>query len=483
MKKKTILLFVVFLMLLNGCGYVVTPSVQSEQPSVVPTDTPVPTSTPTPLPTETGFVPEPPKERFALTPDDVKNVPDSYKISLDDAGNLVGLPNGTPLEDIELVKLHYQAVQEKFFSIDVYYNKDEITGNWVLYSFKDKVLIHRTLKQENGSEMYSDYPTAFEKVEDGYKLLGEYRVEILPIESIGLMWNNSLPQLLMDKIVLGNGDSYYTKYLSYDSIVGEGSPWMDVPELVDVLATAPTPVPSDTDKDMVPFFTQNTSWVSLGVKINAQLIVDTSLSKCLVKVTVPNDVYAEFIARTIFRAWWKKGSVSHSSAATEEDFKNFMSLWSTAQQTGNPEDWEKVQLNDIWASDVTDGNGYVQRAYNIWPMYDGEVPFGTRGINTFAIVLVDATAMKNIDMQSDINGVSYEIGYGTNLDGETLMVYKGSNSYCANERYNIRDIIDGSMSVISSWLIENSGHGKSTSFQYNELSGWLYNRGLQVYRR
>jgi len=54
MKKKTILLFVVFLMLLNGCGYVVTPSVQSEQPSVVPTETPVPTSTPTPLPTETN---------------------------------------------------------------------------------------------------------------------------------------------------------------------------------------------------------------------------------------------------------------------------------------------------------------------------------------------------------------------------------------------------------------------------------------------
>jgi hypothetical protein len=217
----------------------------------------------------------------------------------------------------------------------------------------------------------------------------------------------------------------------------------------------PTPTPTSiNEKDLQPAYTETINEKFMGVVINAQLITDESLDPLIRKVTVSESVYAEFIARTIFKTWWLKGEVRHTGAPTKEDFKNFMALWAKAQETNDPNDWKQVQLNNIWANDLNDGTGYKQQPYTIWPMYSGtQVPEGVRGINNFAILLVKASRMKNIDM---FRNNAYQEGMGTNILNENLYVYNGFvNSNNGNEG------VASSVAYTAIWLIKNSGSGAS----------------------
>ena len=86
--------------------------------------------------------------------------------------------------------------------------------------------------------------------------------------------------------------------------------------------------------------------------------------------------------------------------------------------------------------------------------------------------------MINIDQQSDINGISYDIGWGTNLDGGNLLLYSGTDSFFTAHSYNLAHIVDDMLTTAPQWLIENTGKGKSTSFDYTDLHLFLYNGGL-----
>ena len=81
----------------------------------------------------------------------------------------------------------------------------------------------------------------------------------------------------------------------------------------------------------------------------------------------------------MFRAWWNNGPEKKTGVPTEEEFTIFMELWSQAQISGVPADWEKVQFY-VWANDLNDGNGYVQEQMTFWPMHEGLTPDGIRNI-------------------------------------------------------------------------------------------------------
>lgn len=487
--KKILLLFIALSVVLSGCvSVLVTPTVGNPTEVVVtPLLTKEPTSTEvsTPMP-NLPPTPEIPTEHSPVTLEDVKNVKYSSEILINEEGVITGLPEGVPEEEKSLVVGYYEAIQKKFLGSKVFYNKDEKTGKWLLFVRLEENLFHRTLSVDGGTSRFADYPLKFEPSASGtgYKVADFYNVITLQNESVDVIWKEGVPQIVCDEVeLLPDGVRYFTKYLIYDVDVNstESNLWAEVPGVLEIIASAPTPIPSDIEKDLNPSYTQSTDWEYMGVRIKADLIVDSSLNPLVTKITIPDAVFAEFIARTVFKVWWYMGSEEHLGVYTEEDFNNFIVLWSTAQKSGKIEDWEKVQLNNIFANDLTDGNGYVPKSYNIWPMYEGNKPLRAVGVGKISFVNVDTSSVQNLDRQSDINGISYDIGYGTNLDGNNLLIYRGTDSFQTTKAYNYEHIVDAGLAVFGDWLIENKGKGKSTTFYFNELTGWLYDRGLQVY--
>ena len=270
MKKRLMFLFMVFVLLFNGCGYVVTPVVPSEQPSVVPTDTPVPTLTP--LPTETS------------TP----------------------RPTDTPL------------------------------------------------------------PTAT---------------------------NTPTPTLVP-------------------------TPTLGIP----------------VENDLNPSYVQTMSTEYMGVKLNLELITDSSMNPEITKVTVDEEMFTYVMARNVFRVWWVKGSPGKNTddIPTEDDFMSFMELWAKAQETNDPEDWKKVQIDNLYANDLNDGEGYVQRPYSVWFMYNGdeEPPDGVNPITLVSVALVKAGIPKNV---SEAYGFLGSDVYGANLNDYNMVFYLGNEKYMINE--------------------------------------------------
>ena len=209
------------------------------------------------------------------------------------------------------------------------------------------------------------------------------------------------------------------------------------------------------EKELDPAYTETVSQKYMGVQINAELITDKSVDPIIKKVTVPPSTYAEFIARSIFRVWWIKSASSPKGPSTEKDFTNFMALWSKAQEINDPSDWAKMQLDDIWANDLNDGNGYVQKPYSIWPMFTGQAPDGVKGISSISIALVSNTQFKDITvMNNELN-----TAYGTNLNSSDLLLYAGSDVFSINADNPARlsGSVSGNVASAMSWLITNKG--------------------------
>jgi hypothetical protein len=190
--------------------------------------------------------------------------------------------------------------------------------------------------------------------------------------------------------------------------------------------------PATDEHDLEPNYIQEISVPIMGVQINAQLITDKSLDPKITEVSVnptftnfkgetSDEAIAEFVARTFFSAWWKNGEVKHTGVSTEEDFTMFMDLLSKARNSGNPTDWEKVQINSVWANDLNDNNGNEQEEFSILPMYEGKTPEGVRAINNFSLVFVDSDRVDNIEFPD----AEYGRGYSLNLDNGTLYAYIG----------------------------------------------------------
>jgi len=211
----------------------------------------------------------------------------------------------------------------------------------------------------------------------------------------------------------------------------------------------PTPIPTPTniptptfisvENDLNPSFAQAILVEYMGVKFNLELITDSSLNPEITKIKLVEGfeyTLAAVVAKVFFEIWWAKGPVQHNFdphtfdlSEVEDEFNYFMSLWALAQETNNFEDWEKVQINSVYANNLNDGNGYQMNPYNFWIMYDGEPPEGIIGVKTYSIVFVDPTEAKNLQISwvSSYPG-DFLAGYGMNIDNNRLIVYLG-NTY------------------------------------------------------
>ena len=191
----------------------------------------------------------------------------------------------------------------------------------------------------------------------------------------------------------------------------------------------------------------------MGVQINASLITDQSLDPVITKVTVGEKAYAEFLARSLYKVWLKKGGPEGTGPATAATFEQFMALWSTAQQSGQEADWRQVQIKKIWANEIATP-GYEQHPYTIWFMHAGETPEDVRGVEKFTIALVNGSKVQNILP----NGEDYlhGAGAGSNIDNNGFYVYMGIDF-----SFGGKGAVFGKVADTSNWLIRNAGNPKT----------------------
>lgn len=248
--------------------------------------------------------------------------------------------------------------------------------------------------------------------------------------------------------------------------------------------------------DLDPYIIRNIDTEWQGVRIKASVIIDSSLEDMVEDLRLIDSTLAEIVARTIFLVWytrlhpyvyWNQYSYDENiyppwdfhdhvypcpkdqlQACTHkyveenirpEPIEPFMELWAKAQQSGNSSDWSRVQLNYIWANDMNEGNGYVQKPYNFWPMYEGETSYGVKALSELTIVLTDRDSATNLQTDQRYSNGS---GLGTNLDGSQLLIYKGVGEYTScSSQSNFEKCVGsglrGELVRLGTWLILNDG--------------------------
>jgi len=467
--KKIVLSFILFSLFLSSCSG----RISLASPTLTSTYTVTPTITATATPTETPQ----PKEREEITLEDVKNVEFPLKIIADEDGNLTGLPEDVSPEIKAEVLGYYEAIQKKFVTSEVFYSRDPEGDNWFVYAILGGQLFYAN-NTDSGMNNYLDYPLIFTQKPDGtYELSGQYGL-VNVTDALTVAWKNGFPQFLTEVYTAADGNTYARKYFDYQTAVKQ-DPWKKMSELFTMPKEAESTAPSELDLN--PTYVETIDQKFMGVRINAELI--SSYEAALTEVYIPEDAYAEFIARTIFKVWWKKGDNPQNTIATETDFQNFMTLWAKAQETNNPEDWKKVEINEIWANDLKDGKGYVQKPYTIWPIFTGEAPEDVKGIEKISIAFVDTTKSKNISLATEITGSAYGFGFGTNIEGSALYILVGRNlltrDYSDYQRYAGAV---GLCDQTKNWLIGNKSGDLSDGILFSatdsDLFNFLYNNRL-----
>lgn len=442
MFRRLITLSSLFCLLLSGCSF---PAGFSKP--ITPTTTLPPSVTPTPTITPTPSVtPYTPKVRSLVTLEMVKNLDAAIPISLDENNNLVGLPEKIDPDRKEHVKKQYQALIKKFGACDAFYSEDPLTGHHVLNLIIGGTVFHRIrVNEEGGKELYN-YPTTFEYTDGEVVLVGDYSSVLFIGNTIGVLWEDGVPQLLANRVVLPNGDSYFTHYLVYTEPYSyTANLWKEVPGVSDVMAGFPS-----AEYELNPKHTQSISYKYMGVQMNGEVITDDSIRPASInKVTISDDIFAEYVARLLFGVWWKNGPEQHAEAAEEGDFEEFMRLWAQAQNSGAIEDWSKVQINNIWANDLADGAGYDQQPYSMWFMYEGETPDGIRDIENFSIVLLGS------DGDLYVTKWWWKAGFGVNLNKETLSLYYYYIDY--SNTWGPWAVATGGLSGAMDFILKNRG--------------------------
>jgi hypothetical protein len=224
---------------------------------------------------------------------------------------------------------------------------------------------------------------------------------------------------------------------------------------------APIPI---LEQDLQPVYKETVAQAYMDVEINFSLLTDASLDssnphihRIFINPRFNNyegenskDALAHFAALTFYKLWHSRQDTNQP--VSDAEFKSYLELWSQAQKSNDLADWEKVQINGIWANDLNDGNGYKQQEYTIWPMYTGDpsqVPQGVRAIAEFGISFVRAVQMENVTMVGDGN-----FGVGFNLYDNILYVYIDFGGHGQDEggwgaTYAI--------AYVANWLIKNRG--------------------------
>lgn len=194
----------------------------------------------------------------------------------------------------------------------------------------------------------------------------------------------------------------------------------------------PTPtIERPFEWDIDPYIEREIEGEYKGVKIKASVIIDRSLEPLVEGIYVNNNLLSEMIAKSLAYVWYSRRNNYYYSFQyrrfTSEEMDKWFGLWAKAQETGLEYYWRQVQLDNIWANDLNDGDGYVQKSYVFWPMYDGLTPNGVTAINKITILLFD-TPKANIRNVTVISRWSREgCVVASNLDDKNFIFYSGTD--------------------------------------------------------
>lgn len=222
------------------------------------------------------------------------------------------------------------------------------------------------------------------------------------------------------------------------------------------------PTPTPVEWELVPYFEKVIEYEWKGVLIKARLIIDESTSSKIESIEISDEILAEVVARWMYLVWRHRNGYESWNDDSYFDIDDYMEMWAKAQDSGLESDWRKVQINDIWANDLTDGDGYVQAPYNVWPMYYGDdAPDGVTPLNLVTLAFVAHDTFDNI------TNIVY-VGMGTNLSVEDLLVYRSFNfelGLSPADVLTVEDIVFFEFASTSTWLaINNGGWFKSHVF-------------------
>lgn len=195
----------------------------------------------------------------------------------------------------------------------------------------------------------------------------------------------------------------------------------------------PTPtVERPVEWDIDPYIEYEIEGEYKGVKIKGSVIIDRSLESLVEGVYVNKNVFSEMIAKSLAYVWYSRRNNYYSYDQyirfTTEQMDEWFDLWATAQETGSEYYWRQVQLDNIWANDLNDGDGYVQQPHTFWPMYEGPVPYGVTAINKITIMLFDTPKSDISNVTTTPKWSSYGQFLGSNLDNTSLIYYSGKDT-------------------------------------------------------
>ncbi len=489
MLKKSRIFLIVICLILSGCTVPIAIPVLPTETEVIPT---VPTateefsldatqwlstvfaySTTTPTPVS-------PLERPPITSDLVKNVEPAIALSLNESEEIKGLPDDVSPAWAEKLKAYYQAVKSLYPTSEVLLDVDSTSNSQIIIIVMGDTIYYQIIKNPNGDNTYPIFPTSFETGEAGLILSGDYKPVKVPNTSIGVVWFEGIPQLLANYVELPDGNSYFTHYMDYSGVWSyDAYPWKDVSGVKEEMASFP-PI----ELEIEPIYTQITSYKYLGVMINAEIIIDKSYSSQAEKITIPDSVFAEYIARLFFDVWWNRQK-KYAVYPTEYDFVNYMESWSDAQSSNDFEKWRSVLIEDIWANDLTDGLGYQQKPYDILLMCDNLVAEGLLPINKVSIVFTGYGNEKNVTSITGDPNIMLG-GQGTNIERNRLFLFYYSISSHSKEevnRYWWNEVQSQQLAFLDWYLINNKGQdaiARSSSYYDSDLWNLLYKGGFRI---
>ena len=245
------------------------------------------------------------------------------------------------------------------------------------------------------------------------------------------------------------------------------------------LTIVPTPtLVMGIESEIDPYIVREIEGEYKGIKIKARIVIDRSLEYMVKSFEVRNEShYVQVLAELLAEDWYTieyQGRNAYAHYVTIRQTGQYFPLWQKAQESGNESDWRKVQLNEIWANDLNDGNGYVQNPYTLWPMYEGEVPEGVRAFNRITVVVIDLSNSDITNIQRDV-----VISHATHIIENDLVIYSGIDFKITNEKRLLhlyppdRDnewFLIFSFADFSCYLIGNFGDGDNSYYYSHGIS-------------
>jgi len=327
----------------------------------------------------------------------------------------------------------------------------------------EKVTLYYDLESGQWAKQYADFDELSKIPADevaDVMVIGGQLVKNKP--AFGEGWHDQTEKTPDGKMVFRDENGYVLAVFDVNS-----NEWF-APNQADV--ESPTEV-----SDLRPAYVEKVSQKFMGAQIDASLITDGSLDPTIRKVTVGEQAYAEFMARSIYGVW--------ANYHPGETLETYMQMIAEVQRG------ERDPLDiafPAYANDSRDGipyqnadksvNSAAQKKYLIIPWYVGEAPkevdgVEVRGVSEFSIVLVNGKKVKNITMHKNSD---YGLGDGSNLDKTILyfyneIAYVNGFSEKSQKIWSITSLLSG----LKLWILKNTG-GEIIGSLGNEDKALIY---------